>query len=59
MDVGSAKVLPAECREVPHHMLSVVDPVNKVFSVGDYYDRAAPVLKVGKTHHRNNIRVVV
>lgn len=35
LDIGSAKATPAERREVPHHLLDVVDP-DQDFSAADY-----------------------
>ena len=46
MNVGSAKVQPSECAGVPHHVLDVVDTMNEVFSVGDYYQLATAALEV-------------
>ena len=35
LDIGTAKVLPAEQRGIPHHLLDVIDP-DQVFTAGEY-----------------------
>ena len=44
MDVGTAKVTPAETRGVPHHMIDVLDPAEPC-SVGRYCELAEPVVR--------------
>lgn len=39
MDIGTAKPTPAERKDVPHHLIDVVDP-NESFSVGRYASEA-------------------
>ena len=46
MDIGSAKVEPATCSLVPHHLLNVVD-VTQPFSALEYYKLAVPAIEVG------------
>ena len=43
MDIGTAKVTPAERARVPHHGLDLVDP-NQPFSVADFADHASDAL---------------
>ncbi|QCB93923.1 tRNA (adenosine(37)-N6)-dimethylallyltransferase MiaA [Cellulomonas shaoxiangyii] len=43
MDVGTAKVPPAERRGVPHHLLDVLDPREEA-SVADYQEQARAVV---------------
>lgn len=43
LDIGSAKATPQERREVPHHLLDVVDP-DQDFSAAEYARRARAVL---------------
>ena len=44
MDVGTAKVTPAETRGVPHHMIDVLDPAEPC-SVGRFCDMAEPIAR--------------
>jgi tRNA dimethylallyltransferase len=44
MDVGTAKVSPAEKERVPHHMLDVRDP-DRDFSAGDYQRQARDAIR--------------
>ena len=43
MDIGTAKPIFEEMENIPHHMLSVVEPWEE-FSVGKYCDMAAPIV---------------
>lgn len=43
LDIGTAKMPPAERRGIPHHLLDVVDP-DEVFTAGEYLRRARPLL---------------
>jgi len=43
MDIGTAKPSQWEQRQVPHHMLNVVEPT-ETFSASQYTDQAAPIL---------------
>ena len=43
MDIGSAKITPAEMDGVKHHMLDVTTP-DKPFSVVDFKDLAMPII---------------
>lgn len=37
LDIGSAKITPAEMQGIPHHCLDIVDPIkNTLYSVGDF-----------------------
>ena len=40
MDIGTAKITPAEAEGVPHHMIDVAGP-EEDFSVGRYVELAA------------------
>lgn len=44
MDIGTAKPTQEERRQVPHHMLDIVEPVQP-FSVAQYVERAEPLLR--------------
>ena len=44
MDVGTAKVTPAETRGVPHHMIDVLDPAEPC-SVGRFCEMAEPIVR--------------
>jgi tRNA dimethylallyltransferase len=44
MDIGTAKPTPEERREVPHHLLDVVDP-NQSYSTAEYRRAATPVIE--------------
>ena len=44
LDIGTAKVLPAQRRGVPHHLLDLVNP-DEVFTAGEYAHRARPLLR--------------
>lgn len=43
LDIGSAKVSPAEREAVPHHMLDIADP-DEPFDAARYVDRASAVI---------------
>ncbi len=43
LDIGTAKATPEERREVPHHLIDVVDP-DAVFSAAEYARRARSAL---------------
>ena len=53
LDVGSAKLPPAERRGVPHHLLDVAEPLSEDFSAGSFYTLAREaiedILARGKT----------
>ena len=42
-DIGTAKTLPQERRDIPHHLLDILEP-DALFTAGDYAERARPVL---------------
>ena len=44
MDVGTAKVTPEETKDVPHHMIDVLDPAEPC-SVGRFCELAGPVVR--------------
>lgn len=44
LDIGTAKVLPAEQRGIPHHLLDVIDP-DEVFTAGEYARVARRVIR--------------
>lgn len=56
MDIGTAKVLPAERRGIPHHLIDIYDPMD-VASIADYQElgRAALAEVIG----RGNLPIVV
>lgn len=43
LNIGTAKPTESEMRNVKHHMIDVIEP-DENFSVGDYEERAAPIL---------------
>lgn len=43
LNIGTAKPTESEMRKIKHHMIDVIEP-NENFSVGDYEERAAPIL---------------
>src|SRR5580704_7742129 len=43
-DIGTAKVLPAQQRGIPHHLLDLVEPL-EAFTAGDYARRASDALE--------------
>jgi tRNA dimethylallyltransferase len=44
LDIGTAKVLPAERRGIPHHLFDLLDP-DQVFTAGDYARAARSVVE--------------
>lgn len=54
MDIGTAKVSPAERRLVPHHMIDICDP-DENFSVADYAARVEALLQTGMAEGRRFI----
>lgn len=42
-DIGTAKLLPAERRGIPHHLFDILNP-DEVFTAGEYARRARPIL---------------
>ncbi len=51
LDIGSAKPTPEEQREVPHHLLDVVDP-DQPFSAAEYARLARAALEAIRAHGR-------
>src|SRR6185295_14653508 len=43
LDIGTAKLPPAERADVPHHLMDLLDP-NQLFTAGQYARRARVVL---------------
>src|SRR5208283_5355840 len=43
LDIGTAKPLPAQRGEIPHHLFDLLDP-DQVFTAGDYARAARPLL---------------
>lgn len=43
LNIGTAKPTESEMRNVKHHMIDIIEP-DENFSVGDYEERAAPIL---------------
>jgi tRNA dimethylallyltransferase len=56
LDIGSAKAMPAERAEIPHHLLDVVDP-DQPFSAADYGERARAALR--EIAARDRLAIVV
>ena len=56
MDVGTDKVSPSLRREIPHHMIDIVDPDEK-FSVSDFAEKTSNV--VSRIYARNKIPLFV
>lgn len=44
MDIGTAKASPAEQREIPHHLIDIVDP-DYPFSVAEFQERAEQAIR--------------
>jgi tRNA dimethylallyltransferase len=44
LDIGTAKLSPAERQGVPHHMIDVADP-DELITAGDYARRVRPLLR--------------
>ena len=44
MDIGTGKITPTETRNIPHHMIDVIDP-SQIWSVVDYIDIALPIIE--------------
>jgi tRNA dimethylallyltransferase len=44
LDIGTAKLLPSERQDVPHHLLDILNP-DQVFTAGEYARTARPVLR--------------
>jgi tRNA dimethylallyltransferase len=44
LDIGTAKLLPGERQDVPHHLLDILNP-DQVFTAGEYARAARPVLR--------------
>ena len=44
LDIGTAKLIPAERAGVPHHLIDIVSPA-EIFTAGDYARRARPILR--------------
>jgi tRNA dimethylallyltransferase len=43
LDIGTAKVLPSERGDIPHHLFDMLDP-DQVFTAGEYARAARPLL---------------
>jgi tRNA dimethylallyltransferase len=56
MDIGTAKASPAERREVPYHLLDLVDPAQE-FSVRQFQDAARAALADIAARHRRALLV--
>jgi tRNA dimethylallyltransferase len=54
-DIGTAKVPPQERRNIPHHMLDIVEPT-EIFTAGDYLRLASRVLE--DLHKRKKLPIV-
>ncbi|MDQ0189313.1 tRNA (adenosine(37)-N6)-dimethylallyltransferase MiaA [Alicyclobacillus cycloheptanicus] len=56
MDIGTAKLTPAQMQGVPHHLLSIVDP-DEPFTAADWTARADRV--IADIHRRGKLPIVV
>lgn len=56
MDIGTAKPSAAEQRQVPHHMIDLIDP-DQEFSVAAFVDQARPLIE--QIHQRGRLACVV
>ena len=56
MDIGTDKPSQAECQEVPHRLIDLVNP-DEPFNVGEYRRRA--VGEIHRLHHEHRIPLVV
>ncbi|MDY6904838.1 MAG: tRNA (adenosine(37)-N6)-dimethylallyltransferase MiaA [Thermodesulfobacteriota bacterium] len=56
MDIGTAKPTPEEMRQLPHHMIDIVDP-DADFSAGQYARMARE--KIDKLHERRILPLIV
>lgn len=56
LDIGTAKVPPAQRRGIPHHLLDVVNP-DETFTAGEYARRARAV--IGEIAARGRLPLVV
>jgi len=45
MDLGTGKITKKEMKGVPHHLLDIVSPAKKIFSVSDFQKRAFKKIK--------------
>ncbi|MCM1404442.1 MAG: tRNA (adenosine(37)-N6)-dimethylallyltransferase MiaA [Prevotella sp.] len=58
LDIGTAKITPAEKQGIPHHLLDVVDPQkNTRYSVGDFQRDAYTV--IDQIHARGKLPLLV
>ena len=55
MDLGTAKPSPAELREVPHHLISILPP-EETFSAGLFKEKAAEIIK--ELHKKNKVPLI-
>ncbi|MEJ2182704.1 MAG: tRNA (adenosine(37)-N6)-dimethylallyltransferase MiaA [Nitrospirota bacterium] len=56
MDIGTEKPTPSERKEVPHHMIDIVEP-SEEFSVGRYLEAVVPIVE--RLHGEGRVPVVV
>ena len=55
MDIGTAKIMPDEMKEIPHHLIDIVEPYDE-FSVKDFDDMSKTAIK--GISGRSNIPVI-
>ena len=55
MDIGTAKIMPDEMKEIPHHLIDIVEPYDE-FSVKDFDDMSKTAIK--EISGRSNIPVI-
>lgn len=56
MDIGTAKITPAEMEGVPHHLIDVIDP-DEPFSVAEFRDRVDRLIR--EIHGRGRLPMLV
>ena len=58
LDIGTAKITPAEMHGVPHHLIDIVDPTqNQHYSVGDF--QRAAYQTIAAIHARGKLPMLV
>ena len=56
MDIGTAKTLPKDNNDIPHHMIDIIDP-NQKFTVALFKEQATKIIK--KIHRQKGIPFLV
>ncbi|MBC7503801.1 tRNA (adenosine(37)-N6)-dimethylallyltransferase MiaA [Candidatus Gracilibacteria bacterium] len=55
MDIGTGKIKSEEMRNIPHHMIDVINP-NEIFSVVEFVNMALPIIET--IHSRGAIAIL-